>query len=261
MVILLLLSSAYRREAWVLLLNASLMTLSLLFLIVILRDTGVQSRWLNVDLPLGYGLLALIVCLTCSAVGKMRQPVLTASIAFPVVGGVVCLGVVQALAELSSWHSLAQGSIVFIPLLCMIMTMQLATRLSRVEPIKPRRVQVPLSSNDLRKAGCDNARARLVALMDQHAAFRQHDLQLSDLARQTGLSEDTIRATIKSCLAKNFFDYINGLRIAHAQTLLRDTDLSVTDVMFESGFRSKSSFNTEFRKRTGQTPSEFRRPL
>lgn len=326
LVSLLLLTSAYRREAPIIFLSAIFLTFNVLFLIVILRDHGVESVWLNADLPLGYGLIALIVCLTLSAVGKMRRPTRTGFAAFlgltllgslglalPLVqpiwvfllplllalsviwsiyqvrqyvrayddqystadlsrlswletslylmAGVVCLGVVQSFAEHTPWTLLAQGSIASVPLLFIILNMYLSTQLLKAEPVKIARASSPRAAGtgDLSEAELVSARAKLEAIMDRDAVFRQPDLQLNELSRLSGLSEDTIRATIKSFSAKNFFDYINGLRIGHSRTLLRDTSLSVTDVMFESGFKSRSSFNTEFRKRTGHTPSEFRK--
>jgi AraC-like DNA-binding protein len=63
---------------------------------------------------------------------------------------------------------------------------------------------------------------------------------------------------VNRCVGENFSRYINGHRIRHAQELLRETDLPITEVMFESGFVSKSSLNTEFRRIVGQTPSVFR---
>jgi AraC-like DNA-binding protein len=57
---------------------------------------------------------------------------------------------------------------------------------------------------------------------------------------------------------ENFSRYINGFRVRHAQAALRETELPITEVMFDAGFISKSSFNTEFRRIVGQTPSQFR---
>jgi AraC-like DNA-binding protein len=49
--------------------------------------------------------------------------------------------------------------------------------------------------------------------------------------------------------------------VRHAAALLETGDLSVTDVMLEAGFLSKSTFNTEFRRVIGKTPSEYRKAL
>ena len=57
---------------------------------------------------------------------------------------------------------------------------------------------------------------------------------------------------------ENFSRYVNGFRVRHAQRALLETDLPITEVMFDAGFVSKSSFNTEFRRVVGQTPSQYR---
>jgi len=63
---------------------------------------------------------------------------------------------------------------------------------------------------------------------------------------------------INSTTSENFSRYINEFRFRHAQEALQKTELLVTKVMFETGFVSKSNFNTGFRRVTGQTPSHFR---
>jgi AraC-like DNA-binding protein len=62
---------------------------------------------------------------------------------------------------------------------------------------------------------------------------------------------------------QNFFDYINTYRCEQVKRLLKGPDkgFTVTEAMYQSGFNSKSSFNKEFKKLTGQTPKEFRRSL
>ena len=59
----------------------------------------------------------------------------------------------------------------------------------------------------------------------------------------------------------NFSDYINSLRIEQAKKLLSDDSFdqyTIVAIGLESGFNSKSTFYTAFKKFTSQTPSEFR---
>jgi AraC-like DNA-binding protein len=48
-------------------------------------------------------------------------------------------------------------------------------------------------------------------------------------------------------------------RMAKATELLVQTDLSVSEVAFATGFKTKSAFSTRFRRETGVPPSEFRK--
>ncbi|RTZ46849.1 AraC family transcriptional regulator [Chryseobacterium arthrosphaerae] len=54
---------------------------------------------------------------------------------------------------------------------------------------------------------------------------------------------------------KNFFQYVNEFRVEQAKKLLKETNskLSILGIAYESGFNSKTSFNTTFKKLTGQT--------
>ncbi len=100
--------------------------------------------------------------------------------------------------------------------------------------------------------------AALDSLMTEKNAYRDSNLTLSRTARRLGVPARDVSNAANRCTGENFSRYINGHRIRHAKELLRETDLPITEVMFESGFVSKSSFNTEFRRIVGQTPSGFR---
>lgn len=54
----------------------------------------------------------------------------------------------------------------------------------------------------------------------------------------------------------NISRYVNGHRIAAACAALQ-AGQSATEAMFEAGFATKSNFNREFRRITGQTPSDW----
>jgi AraC-like DNA-binding protein len=103
-----------------------------------------------------------------------------------------------------------------------------------------------------------STRALLDALMKDTHLYTDSNLTLARVARRLSLPVRDVSNAINRTTSENFSRYINGFRIRHAQVALRDTELSVTEVMFEAGFVSKSSFNTEFRRMTGKTPSQFR---
>ena len=107
----------------------------------------------------------------------------------------------------------------------------------------------------------DGDRAMLAALdavMNTTRIYTDSNLTLARLARRLSVPVRDVSNAINRTTGENFSRYINGFRIRHAQVALRETELSITEVMFEAGFVSKSSFNTEFRRITGRTPSQFR---
>jgi AraC-like DNA-binding protein len=63
-----------------------------------------------------------------------------------------------------------------------------------------------------------------------------------------------VSGAVNRTTGDNVSRYVNGLRIAHACTLLRRGE-TVTSAMLGSGFNTKSNFNREFSRVTGQTPS------
>jgi AraC-like DNA-binding protein len=95
-------------------------------------------------------------------------------------------------------------------------------------------------------------------LMKDKELFRDSDLTLARVAKRLSVPARDLSGAINRTTSENFSRYINGYRIAYAKGALRQTDLPVTEVMFEAGFLSKSSFNMEFRRLTGLTPSQFR---
>lgn len=100
---------------------------------------------------------------------------------------------------------------------------------------------------------------KLDQLMIDHQIFTDPDLTLARLGRRLHCPARSVSKAVNRVHGENISRYINGFRVRHAAMLLETTDLPVTDIMLESGFHSKSSFNTEFRRLIGQTPSNFKR--
>lgn len=89
--------------------------------------------------------------------------------------------------------------------------------------------------------------------------YKDPGLTLARLAKRVNLPAKTVSTAVNRVTGENVSRYINGFRIRHGGDLLVTSDLPVTEIMLETGFVSKSTFNTEFRRITGQTPSEFRK--
>ena len=95
-------------------------------------------------------------------------------------------------------------------------------------------------------------------LMETQQLFKDGDMTLERLARKAGIPSRQISKAINQHYQCNLSQAINQYRIEYAKTLLRDTDDSVTEILFRSGFQTKSNFNREFRRITGGNPSQFR---
>ncbi len=86
-------------------------------------------------------------------------------------------------------------------------------------------------------------------------------LSLGDVAHHVGISKSHFSHLFKHCTGQTFIDYLTTERIRRAETLSLDSSKSITDIAFEAGFSSISSFNRAFRKIKGITPSEFREKM
>lgn len=114
-----------------------------------------------------------------------------------------------------------------------------------------------LASGEMQAIG-----ARITRAMEEKQLFLNPELTIDELASAVGSSSRIVSQTINSGFGKNFFEYVNTYRIAMAQRMFRentDPKLTVLEVMYQVGFNSKSSFNTQFRIQTGTTPSEYLR--
>lgn len=100
--------------------------------------------------------------------------------------------------------------------------------------------------------------ARIDRLLADHKLFRDDTLTLGRLARRAGVPARQISGAINRLAGKNVSQYINDFRITEACRLLRETDMSVTSAMLESGFQTKSNFNREFRRVTARSPATWR---
>ncbi|MCP5145144.1 MAG: helix-turn-helix transcriptional regulator [Gammaproteobacteria bacterium] len=98
--------------------------------------------------------------------------------------------------------------------------------------------------------------------MEQNRPYLESQLTLPQLADQLAISPNYLSQVINEQLQMNFFDFVNGYRVKDAQLMLTGDsadERSILDIAYAAGFNSKSAFYTAFKKRTGVTPSEFRK--
>jgi len=97
--------------------------------------------------------------------------------------------------------------------------------------------------------------------IELHKKYLLNKYTLQNLAKDTELGSSTLSLIINNISGKSFTEYLNEKRIAQAKLLLIDKNYSnytITSIGLESGFNSKSTFYTVFKKHTGKTPVEFK---
>lgn len=109
----------------------------------------------------------------------------------------------------------------------------------------------------------DHYKSQLAKLMETDRLYLKAELKSKDLAEQLGISTKMLSQVINQGFNQNFFDFVNMYRCNEVKRVLQGADkkITVAEAMYKSGFNSKSSFNKEFKKLTGQTPNEFKRSL
>jgi len=84
-------------------------------------------------------------------------------------------------------------------------------------------------------------------------------VRLADLAQRTGLSVRQLLRLFSSHLGEGPAQFHRRLRIEHARTLLRNSELTVTDAAVATGFESVAHFCRAYRAQYGRSPGEDRR--
>jgi AraC-like DNA-binding protein len=101
---------------------------------------------------------------------------------------------------------------------------------------------------------------KLKQLMNSEKMYLENDLSLPKLAKSMNASCNETSFVINELYGDNFFNFINKFRIEEAKMLLlseKYNQLNILGIAFESGFNSKTTFNTTFKKYTGVSPTEF----
>lgn len=99
---------------------------------------------------------------------------------------------------------------------------------------------------------------RLLRAKDRMDAASHEQWPVRRLARVSGVSEAHFARSFKDAFGVPPHRYLLTRRLERAAALLRDTDLSVTEIAFQTGWKSLGTFGRTFRDVTGESPGELR---
>ena len=99
---------------------------------------------------------------------------------------------------------------------------------------------------------------RLLRAKDRIDAASQEDWPVRRLASVSGVSEAHFARSFKDAFGLPPHRYLLTRRIEKATALLRDTDLSITEIAFQTGWASLGTFGRTFRDITGDSPGAIR---
>ena len=89
-------------------------------------------------------------------------------------------------------------------------------------------------------------------------AASQEEWPIPRLAKVSGVSEAHFARSFRQAFGLPPHRYLLTRRIERAKALLRDTELSITEIAFQTGWSSLGTFGRIFRDITGESPSELR---
>jgi signal transduction histidine kinase/DNA-binding response OmpR family regulator/ligand-binding sensor domain-containing protein len=81
----------------------------------------------------------------------------------------------------------------------------------------------------------------------------------AELCRKVGLSRSQLFRKLKAITGRSITNFIRSIRLAKGKELLASTDLTVSEVAFQSGFNSLNYFSKMFKEEFGLTPNEIRK--
>ena len=110
-----------------------------------------------------------------------------------------------------------------------------------------------------RSAGTDLTDQRFRRVLDYTEHHFAEDISLQTLAREAGISLFHFTRLFKAKLGVTPHRYVVRLRMQHAQTLLRCTDMPVAEVALQSGYAHLGHFAAAFKREAGTLPGIYRR--
>ncbi|HMC53848.1 MAG TPA: helix-turn-helix transcriptional regulator [Gemmatimonadaceae bacterium] len=99
---------------------------------------------------------------------------------------------------------------------------------------------------------------RLLRAKDRMDAASDEEWPVRRLAQVSGVSEAHFARSFKQAFGVPPHRYLLTRRVERAKTLLRDTDLSITEIAFQTGWESLGTFTRTFGDITGGSPGALR---
>ena len=119
--------------------------------------------------------------------------------------------------------------------------------------------QTGMTNKSTNGSGLDPALLRrLLRARDKLDTASHEAWPVRRLAAVSGVSEAHFARSFKAAFGAPPHRYLLSRRIERAKALLRDTDASITEIAFQTGWDSLGTFGRVFRDITGESPSQLR---
>lgn len=116
----------------------------------------------------------------------------------------------------------------------------------------------PLSMHELKEFNCHN-KERIDKVHQFTIENYYESITLEQVAAIASMSVPAFCNYFKKCTKKTYIEFLNEVRIENACRLLVETEKSINEIGFNSGFNTLPNFNKQFHKVKKMTPSHYRR--
>ncbi len=131
--------------------------------------------------------------------------------------------------------------------------------LDTIDEIEEYLVEVYKSILDFTAPNRENSETKYFELISKYLnEHYKEDVMFEDIAEEIGISYSYLRKLVKEETGKSLIDNVNILRIEEVKHLLLYSDLSISQIAQEVGYRNIQSVNRFFKKYEGISPSEFK---
>ncbi len=110
----------------------------------------------------------------------------------------------------------------------------------------------------------DQLKNRLIKVFESEKPYLDPEFRLSELALKMNIHANELSQVINEGFGQNFYTLVNSYRIEEVKRNIQDqqnNNLTLLAIGLQSGFNSKTTFNTVFKKMTGLTPSQFKKQV
>ncbi|MEM6686611.1 MAG: helix-turn-helix transcriptional regulator [Bacteroidota bacterium] len=130
--------------------------------------------------------------------------------------------------------------------------------------ILPKAETKAYKTSSLQTAKVAGYKKEFIRLMEEEKMFTDRNLTVNQVAQKMGIPRQHLSEVLNVHIKSNFQDYINKCRAEEFVRCLEHkkfANYTIIGIANEVGFKSKSSFNTTFKKLYGVTPSVYRKSL
>lgn len=116
-------------------------------------------------------------------------------------------------------------------------------------------------SYELEDESNNNQMLELIQLFRDEKLFSNPEINREMLAEKLSMDVQQLSKEVNRYFKMNLPELINQYRINEAKRLLETSKLQIKEIYYQTGFQSRSAFNTAFKKQTQKTPSEYKNDL